>query len=200
MSTQSFVGASLLANLSRVMAHSRASSLLLLVLSFPAWAQLDPGTWETDDFKEQVRDRLTDLILESIHKANACAEKGLASKVSLPTIRRINALKLREDEAQPALAYLLMKAQAACMGEQPLETIAYLHLADQLGMRDYTQQAKQYQRAMSSLLFDREQGIRFEYLFRRLPKATQEALESMDELRVPFNYSVAMKIQTIDEP
>lgn len=164
--------------------------------SLTAFSQIDHSQWETKEFKSYIQTSLTDSMLQAKSKANACAEMAMNTNVSQETITTINKLHLKENEATAALAFLAYKAQAACVGDITLDYISYLQLARKLGINGYDETSDPTFKNLTPLLFDREQEIRFKYLFLMIAKDKRETLEKIEELKKPFNISILSKIET----
>lgn len=167
-----------------------------LLVSMSAFSQIDHSQWESNEFKNYVKSSVADLISETTKKSNDCAKKAMDTDVSAETIAKINALNLNESEATTALGFLAYKAQGECLGELPLKTIGYMQLARKLEVNGYDQASDPNFKNLNTILFDREQEIRFKYLFLNIPKEKREALEKLEELNKPFNISVISKINT----
>lgn len=170
--------------------------IVYCLFTFNAFAQVDHSQWETKEFKAYLKTSLADTLANARDKANTCANTAMNTDVSPDTITAINNVKLTESEATAALAYLAYKAQLACLGDLPLEAAGYLQLAQKLSVisNDANEPSA---KSLKALLFDREQEIRFNYLFLKIAKDKRDALEKIEELKTPFNISVLAKIETV---
>lgn len=160
--------------------------LSISIFTFPLYAcalNYNDTDFVSNKYKEYISDQLV-IAIEHNNKINDnCMEKAKSSSLSQHTIDELNKLNLTDKELGPALGMFVMETHLKCVGNAQSMLIGYFNEARKLKIA----KANNIVKEIDDILLDQSMLIKYRYYFAILPDDKKEKINSLDELKKPFD-------------
>lgn len=164
---------------------------VLLTISFATLSQ-SYADFSTDEYKKYIAEQLATSIQNDKKLNDECLDDMNKKDLSKEAIDELSNLNLTEHQLASVLGFFVIKAQLQCIGDSPSIVLGYLNEARALNIKDTTDIFK----VMNGILLDQKMLARYQYYFLKLPADIQQKINSIEELKQPFNAQVLSKIKT----